>query len=63
MASPEFRTGAGEVRRDAQGREACPECGEYFSARCRNCFHSRHGFDNPDELSPDILASLPPEKK
>lgn len=60
LEQQEFRPGANEVRRDAQGREVCPECGQYFSARCRNCFHSRHGHEDPDELSPDILASLPP---
>lgn len=56
---PEFRAGANNVRHDAQGREVCSECGQVFNARCRNCFHNRHGHEDPDESSHDVLASLP----
>ncbi|MEK7102179.1 MAG: hypothetical protein AAB912_00940 [Patescibacteria group bacterium] len=60
---PEFRSGVNTVRRDAEGREVCPECGTLNSARCRNCFHSRFGFEDSDSVSPEVATAIEKRKK
>lgn len=63
---PEFRAGANEVRRDAQGREVCPECGGFDrTGNCRNCFHSRSGMgvEELDFYSPEVAAEIERRKR